>query len=82
MSRSYKHNPFLKWADSNKRDKVEAHRRFRRKAKNNLENAPIYMREVSDTWSFASDGLAWYHDGLFDYNNEEKRDTLIRLMKK
>lgn len=82
MSRSYKHNPFLKWANSNKKDKIAAHKKFRRLSKHSPDKAPIYMREVSDTWSFASDGLAFYHDGLFDYNNEEKRDLLKRLMRK
>lgn len=82
MSRSYKHNPFHKWAASNKKDKIAAHRKFRRVSKHNPNKAPIYMREVSDTWSFASDGLAFYHDGLFNYNDEEKRDYILRLMRK
>jgi hypothetical protein len=82
MSRSYKHNPFFKWSDSNKKDKVAAHRKFRRVSKQFPGREPIYMREVSDTWSFASDGLAWYHFGLHDYNNEEKRETLIQQMRK
>lgn len=71
MSRSHKYNPFHKWAPSNKKDKKRAHRVFRRKEKQNIETAPIKMKEVSDTWSFASDGLAGFLDLALSPDQED-----------
>lgn len=72
MSRSHKKNPFMAVCCyfSNKKDKIIANRLFRRISKNRLRKGeyPLYsLKEVSDTWNFASDGLAYYHPK--DYYN-------------
>lgn len=63
MSKSIKHSPCIAITTykSNKRDKVEANRKMRRKSKQALaqDKEPIYRtREISDVWDFVSDGLA------------------------
>lgn len=96
MSRSYQHhalkNKFRSgyWAVcsyfSNKKDKLAANRRFRRRSRmiaNKDDGDGVYpiMREVSNTWDFSSDGLAYYHSNNArswqkDYNEEDiKRFT-------
>ena len=67
MSRSRKKHPYIKHSvKSNKKSKIFAHKSFRAREKACLhklefiEVFPKYMREVSDTWSFPSDGLACY----------------------
>lgn len=67
MSRSRKKHPYIKHSGkSDKKSKILAHRSFRAREKACLhqlefiEVFPKYMREVSDTWSFPSDGLACY----------------------
>lgn len=65
MSRSYK-KPYASWVCyfSNKKDKRIANRKFRRInkvfTKIDLKKLKYKLREVSDTWNFASDGLASY----------------------
>jgi len=54
---------------SDKRDKILANKKFRRRTKIAInsrreENIPTRMREVSDTWDFCSDGLAYYDSNL------------------
>ena len=54
---------------SDKRDKIIANKKFRRRTKTAInsgreENIPTIMREVSDTWDFCSDGLAHYDSNL------------------
>lgn len=54
---------------SDKRDKIIANKKFRRRTKIAInsereENIPTMMREVSDTWDFCSDGLAHYDSNL------------------
>jgi len=67
MSRSIRRHPFIKFSGrSDKKSKTLAHKRFRAREKECLhqldiiEVFPKFMREVSDTWSFPSDGLAYY----------------------
>lgn len=50
---------------SDKKDKIRANKNFRRKAKIAIntgieEKIPKSIKEVSDVWDFASDGLATY----------------------
>lgn len=64
MSRSrIKHSYFKIWGNgriSNKISRKFANKKFRRISKIKMENAPIKLREVSNTWDFVSDGLAMY----------------------
>lgn len=65
MSRSFKKHPFTTIACyfSNKKDKVKANRLFRRISKLKLkqDKEPLHsIKEISDTWNFDSDGLAYY----------------------
>ena len=71
MSRSRRKHQYIKFSGrSDKGCKVIAHKKFRaweRACLRRLEILnpfsevfPEYMREVSDTWSFPSDGLAYY----------------------
>jgi hypothetical protein len=71
MSKSARKHPFIKIGGrSDKEYKVIAHRKFRSRERRCLhrleaekpsdEMFPLFMREVSDTWSFPSDGLAYY----------------------
>ena len=71
MSKSRRKHPYIKFSGrSDKDSKVFAHRKFRARERACLhrleilnpfsEVFPEYMREVSDTWSFPSDGLAYY----------------------
>ena len=66
MSRSVKKHPFVKiCGTSDKQDKIYAHRRFRYKSKKALldmdyEHLPRQLKDVSDVWSFKSDGLAYF----------------------
>lgn len=64
MSRS-KRKPYITCCEgSNKKDKIAANRIFRRINKIFLKKDPdkvkYRLREVSDTYSFATDGLAYY----------------------
>lgn len=65
MSRSYK-KPYASYVSysSNKKDKQVANRKFRRLnkilSKTNPGKLRYRLREVSDVWSFNSDGLARY----------------------
>jgi len=66
MSRSRKKHSFTTFCGgSNKVDKQIANRKFRRRTKSALSNenydeVPMNMKEVSDTWDFTTDGLAYY----------------------
>lgn len=71
MSRSVRKHPCIKIGGrSDKKYKVFAHKKFRSRERRCLhrleaekpsgEVFPLFMREVSDTWSFPSDGLAYY----------------------
>lgn len=64
MSKSYK-KPYVKYGGySDKKSKRIANKKFRRINKIKLIKDPNgtfkLMREVSNTWDFASDGLAHY----------------------
>ena len=66
MSRSFKRNPFMCYCIyvSNKKDKTVANRLFRKRSKQRLKQGeePLHsLKEISDTWNFDSDGLAYYH---------------------
>lgn len=66
MSRSFKKNPFSAVAcySSNKKDKVTANRKFRKASRQKLKadlDLPYSLKEVSNTYEFSSDGLAYYH---------------------
>ena len=89
MSRSYKKHPFTTFAChvSNKLDKSIANRLFRRISKKKLKQGeePLHsLKEISDTWNFDSDGLAYYHpkeyyDRLLDKGyTQEYIETLYR----
>lgn len=75
MSRSKKKNPFTTiCGGSNKADKSIANRKFRRLSSRmihnqDFENLPVDLDEISDTWDFSTDGLAFYYD---------KDETLLR----
>ena len=66
MSRSVKKQTFAKiCGTSDKQDKINANRKFRRRTKKAMLNMdfdrlPRQLREVSDVWSFSSDGLAYF----------------------
>lgn len=65
MSRSYRKHPIEKWSDSEKGDKKDANRKFRRKNKQQDyedENIRLHYktREVSDNWDWALDGCKYY----------------------
>ena len=66
MSRSYKKNPHIKYfGSSDKKSRTIANRKLRKINKLKLIQDPEggdfkVLREVSDTWNFASDGLAYY----------------------
>jgi hypothetical protein len=63
MARSKRKTPIrgITTAQSEKRDKQSAHRRYRRKVKAALQQVPDaeifpHVRELSDTWSMGKDG--------------------------
>lgn len=66
MGKSYKKNAYTGWAcaESEKKDKVAAHRSFRNKEKevlrkvmeNDDEQFPERLEEISQVYSFAKDG--------------------------
>ena len=66
MSRSYKKSPHLKYfGKSDKKSRTIANKKLRKINKLKLIQDPEggdfkVLREVSDTWNFASDGLAYY----------------------
>lgn len=77
MGKSFRKNPFIKTGYSNKWDRSIANRKFRREAKEALihgkyEDLPKSMREVSDVWTFKSDGLAFQIDPI-DNNGKYMR---------
>lgn len=65
-SRHDKYGVIIKFCGrSDKKDKRIANRKFRRKSKTKLleldeTKLPNSIREVSNTWSFSLDGLAYY----------------------
>lgn len=85
MSRSRKKNPFCKIAGgSDKLDRSLANRKFRRLAKIKIKTStdlPMKLKEVSDTWSFSSDGLA-YRIRCASSKKEEDKMFVKRLMRK
>lgn len=65
--------------DSDKKDKQKANRSFRRSNKMDAKKSTLVkddefkyhdIREISDTWSFRSDGLSHYWN-ISDYEKEE-----------
>lgn len=68
MSRSFKKHPAIKIAGkSDKQDKRFANRLFRKISKRlmRLGKEPLhFLKECSNTWSFSSDGLAYWHNDL------------------
>ena len=65
MSRSYKHTTIsaITTAQSEKRDKRLANRRFRRISKHRvkIEAEPlIHLNEISDVWDFQKDGKRYF----------------------
>ena len=65
--------------DSDKKDKQKANRSFRRSNKMDAKKSTLFkddefkyhdIREISDTWSFRSDGLSHYWN-ISDYEKEE-----------
>lgn len=65
MSRSKRKTPKtgLTTAESEKKDKVFAHRKFRRASKVKIKSngePPFNLNEVSDIWNFAKDTKRYY----------------------
>ena len=66
MSRSLKKHPYIKIAGrSDKKSRTIANRKLRKANRIRLKRDPEsgdfkILREVSDTWEFQSDGLAYY----------------------
>lgn len=65
MSRSKRKTPKtgLTTAESEKKDKVFAHRKFRRASKVKIKSngePPVNLNEVSDIWNFAKDTKRYY----------------------
>lgn len=65
MSRSYKKHPLNKWNDSEKENKQNSNRKFRRKNRQkDYEDDEVYFhnktREVIDNWTWGSDGYKHY----------------------
>lgn len=66
MGKSRKKHPHIKYfGDSDKKSRTIANRKLRKINKQRLKQDPEsgefkLLREVSDTWDFASDGLAYY----------------------
>lgn len=60
MSKSYKKSKVYGiFGDSDKEDKVKAHKKFRRKSKIKLklnQQLPIHLKEIADIWEFNSEG--------------------------
>lgn len=84
MSRSIKKHPFISICvhDSNKWSKRQANKKFRHLSKIRLasnKELPVRLKEVSDVWSFPSDGLAYYIS-IKDY--EQLSDHYYRLFGK
>lgn len=88
-NRKEKKGVFTTWTSykSNKQDKQIANRKFRRKSKvdiHNIDKEPLHsLKEVSNTFSFASDGLAFYssYDNNY-YQTEEEKQHYIEFFKK
>ena len=65
-SRHDKYGVIIKFCgNSDKKDKRIANRKFRRKSKTKLleldeTKLPVNIKDVSNTWNFSSDGLAYY----------------------
>lgn len=71
MSRSRKRTPItgITTASSEKRDKLAAHRRERRRVRTVLHATPSadvlpHRRELSDPWTYAKDGKVYRGAGL------------------
>ena len=68
MSRSYKKHPCITWTcKSNKKDKKIANKKFRRLSRYLIKKGkePKHLlKEVSNPWSFAGDGLAQWKTNL------------------
>lgn len=78
MSRSYKHTTIsaITTAQSEKRDKQLANRRFRRISKHRVkidEEPLIDLNEISDPWDFQKDGKRY-----FDPEEAKKFPKLFR----
>jgi hypothetical protein len=81
VSRHNKNAVIMKFwgGDSDKKDKQKANRSFRRSNKMDAKKSTLVkddefkyhdIREISDTWSFRSDGLSHYWN-ISDYEKEE-----------
>lgn len=85
MSRSYK-NPYASYVTytSNKKDKKLANRKFRRYNKMTPDKVKYKLREVSDVWSFASDGLPIYvgNSELLYSNDFNDKETFRKWIAK
>ena len=65
MSRSYKHTTIsgMTTAQSEKRDKQLANRRFRRISKHRVKidaEPLVHLNEISDIWDFQKDGKRYF----------------------
>ena len=83
---------FCTWAnsESNKKDKKFANKTFRSKSKQYMRSTAKYandldeidpvfdLNQVSNTWSFSSDGLAQYIKYDKEWTNEDKRKLRMK----
>lgn len=89
MSRSYK-KPYACYVYyfSNKKDKRKANRKFRRFnrifSRIDLEKLKYKLKEVSNVWSFSSDGLAHYvgNSELALSNDPDDKETYRKWIQK
>jgi hypothetical protein len=89
MSKSTKRHPAAKICGrSDKRDKRIANRKFRRLTRDllhvfDIDRLPVSLKEVSDTYNFSSDGLAFWmpcprQDHPNPYWNEDAWKKMMR----
>ena len=66
MSRSVKEQPYFGFPfESDKQDKSDANRKFRRVIKQKIQKGEDFLpqyRELCDIWNFSSEGKGYYRD--------------------
>lgn len=92
MSKSYKHTPIcgITTSKSEKQDKLQAHKKFRRKVKKVMKEGKEILplvREVSNIFSFSKDGKYWFGDLKNNFtkscdNKNTRNDIFFKKMRK
>lgn len=92
MGKSFKKTPVCghTGCKSEKHDKQNANRSFRRNSKQKIASEQydalfVDIREISDNWCFGKDGKSWfgnwiYVDSFLNYRTEEEHNNLIKKM--